>query len=697
MALYRSSLQARWANTDHDVMRTQSAPILTSRKGQRINFAELVPSAETLHEIDAIAVPLIQSLHHIVVLLTKETRGVRPAFGLDFEVLHAYLFPTIQRRSSSVPPSLATYIIDESKIRLVLPPGAVIELLHFAKNCFPMVSRFRDLTSATPTYRMSSVEIDELVSMYGQLVEPDADQSALTMKTDSIIYVLSEFFADITTGFERLNRLLAEGRFQAFDELVTDWPEVNEGALALMSDLAARIAAGSQKSYRPRGSNVEDARNIAVLLLIDRQQTRQFQNARQKTPDSAIRDQPEGVAVQLVTATKPLLNLNLEQYGGDVIARDLGVKPSHMTQTGHSWIICPLSTAAVYCSLRNAYETVEECLESVYRLLGELTRIEATIYDFEALHQSIARRTSIAHRNEWVERLFAEGTAGWYINLRDTLSKSRVQLKSHRSLYPETFSMQTELSDDFLANSEAHQGNFLASFIPAPTLSTKRIKRILGITPVAKQLPGGGNIIRHGLICRFNENEDELVRVDHCMEDGFLSVRFPIVLDTEAVIDVLNFILNNLRNCEGNVVAEYEHGPTCLDSNAYNDNEYGTAALKERRVVCKLGADAKLAMAKLVLLTGQANIERALLTPRSISIESAVGDLHVMLPLVAVSSPQMVVCNCDTTIGLQSLLWPFLERGHPWKLMPIILDEVRAMITKALRCLPKQQEKRHVV
>src|SRR5688500_17311179 len=107
-----------------------------------LKLDSLSPNPAALHEIDHLACSAIHRLNHVIVILQKELAGIQPVFAVDFEILHAFLFPTLQKATARVWPSLASFVLRNSQCNLVLPSATVTELIQFSKAAFPAIAKF---------------------------------------------------------------------------------------------------------------------------------------------------------------------------------------------------------------------------------------------------------------------------------------------------------------------------------------------------------------------------------------------------------------------------------------------------------------------------------------------------------------------------------------------------------------------------
>src|SRR3989344_2988519 len=244
----------------------------------------------------------------VIALLAKEAAGYPPVFALDFEVLHGYLFPKLQSPKSRIIPSLASYVIQNSPFPFVLPPGTIVELLSFADMYFPVIEQLKSIRKRTKYGVISKEEIDHLIESYHRLVGPGTQSNVSITEPELFIEESASYFAELSSGFERLSRLISEGRIVGLTRFFPGWDAQFEKHKDLVPAIAARISA----TRNPRTThsaivNERDAQNITTLVGI--------YNSLTGTPGEY---QP-----RLLTETRPIWRLSLSDYGKDAVLERL--------------------------------------------------------------------------------------------------------------------------------------------------------------------------------------------------------------------------------------------------------------------------------------------------------------------------------------------------------------------------------------
>ena len=657
-----------------------------------------------LAELDAASGPALGSLHHVITLLIKEQAGFVPIFGVDFEVLHAYLFPSIQRKSSNVSPSLAAYVLEHPSARLVLPPGTVLELLQYAATCCQVERHFDTLLQYKAPGHLSRQELDELLKMYGRVVERDASPDLLR-KADSMAFVVSEALAEIVKGFERLSMLISQGRFSVLETLVDNFDNILQESAILMPAFAAQIAAGRaqrcggyrnvedrrQPSSASSHRNVEDSRNVATTLVLDRAQV-----SRWSAMGPSQRTSVAHYTFQLLTNTRPILELNLEQYGSDYLARQLGVRQSHLDGRRHPWIACPLDSAAVYLAIRSNRTKVAESLRDAYAHAADIHFVEGLINAIDAAQTSSRGDDELATLRGDVERILTTGAGSLYLKLRKPLQQSYTERRNWRGVYPDVppLSYETENNSDFVdalertvwkdrpvLSPEAEAGRSLG------TASWRDSLLALGVRTKSFDLPGSDQASRHAFSCTYDGQE--LLRVDVWPADNFISVVIPILLDFKGIVDLFNDMRQPLAGAKGEVRAEYEVA-AILEEAGSKEGVLATAPLQMRnKVLMQLGAQRPLSVTDLYLPGLRGQLRYCFTFPTTIAIESEIGDVYVVISSSVTEGGHHIVCNIAAQEGLELLLLPFMKAAHPWKLFPLAIASFEEAIRSLIRTLQK--------
>lgn len=390
-------------------------------------------------EMSSIIVNLRPFLAEAVVLLAKETAGVRPLLALDFEVLHGYLFPNLQSKTSRVSTTLASYVVDRFPHRFVLPPGTLVEFLNYTRRRFPLVARLQKIHDAyleNPSSSEYRHRINEAISLLNKLSGGNDFSNLKPEEPEQVAATLARVLADVDLGFSRLKELYSRSQVVALDDIDPEWAECCERDSDLVTTIFAQLSAVGSHN-RSIASNKNDARNISTVLSLT-------SAARQET--SSFR------SLQLLTETRPLHRLYLDDYGADHLCRELlecgELLPGTVDARKYPWHICRLGSAALYTALHETHQgKARDALYVAKKQFADWEGLNAELYraNLEAEISMVAVRNrmppeALATSTPVEGRVeeYLVGPAKWYLRLRTILQRESEEFVSRRSLLANT-------------------------------------------------------------------------------------------------------------------------------------------------------------------------------------------------------------------------------------------------------------------
>jgi hypothetical protein len=637
----------------------------------------LQPNLRLLEEVDEVTSAALSRIHHVIITQRKELAGITTVFALDYDVLHAYLFPSIQSTSSTVAPALARFVLENSSAPLILPPGTCAELLSFASRAFPCISRFNEMALNEDPFTLSPAELAELKNI-SKKFSPDQNgvievDRELNEPVDEFVFKLSENLAAIIHGFRRLSALIRSGKIIPIEKVYPEKGELQpDMVLPLANAYAARLAAQqAPNSRRSSFSNIEDGKNLAAVSLIDSANAKLFLGGKSCA-------QSKIYSIQLLTETASILNL-AKDPGDDVIANRLNIPKLHRDGVRHGSYVCPLSTAVIYCLFERHYATPQERHAQAIQQLVEMTNVGASFFKAEAVkayglvHVEKAsdqlKKKQKKSREEWnrcVEDLwvgFERYAAKWFHPLRELQALGASEIESRLHLGEGAAS--TEMSRqpwDFIDPS-FHQLSFFGSFEPTNDNGPDAIAQAFGIrskSRVFEHQPDAQQIV---VECLYNNQG-----LMKCERFGdATSAKIPIRLGLDKTLIILNEIIGNDTLGDWQLHAEYDEPafdfrPTKLDADAYNRRH-------ERMISTSEDHRRDLRVGDLFLRGRQHSLNSWHLLPAKVFLNTDVGSLCIGMPFASTNDQQVVTYQGSSLIGFINLLRPWLHKGHPWRMI----------------------------
>jgi hypothetical protein len=616
-----------------------------------------------------------------LILLAKEAEGYPPVLAIDFEVLHGYLFPTVQSVTSRILPSCASYVIHNFPNRFVLPPGTAIELLRYTERYYGVLEELNGLIRHTELSSASREQVDRIRSLYEQ-VAPASTGGVVKCSSDSDIAIVANSLAEIAMGFQRLSRFVSD-KVAPLDDYGDEWRSLYESNPELVSALAARLSAvQSLRSTRSRTSNENDARNIAAVLCIHRLQGERDARSRQHC------------SMQLLTETRPVLHLNLEDYGADIIAAEVlrkgRLNPEHFSQRRLPWIVTTLNSALVYCALRSAYGSALAAYREAKKQYVDLAELTVTVLRADAALSELSEREESAAAKRHVAQVLAgRGAARWYMPLRTTLAQGAVELAS-RLRMPARGHWDTLRSVRGLGMVEAdlHQDHALSKLIVRPEGAEEPAAHadpcpIFGIQVEETTKGDLFPLMEWTASCRLTE--ERLITLTRWRDHRIVTAQWQANVNADQLLALLSAIISGLGEARGEVTAYYEYSPD--DSGVLLKPEgpmpEGDFPPYRHEVLLALPSKRRLSPTMCIKMGSRVG-QQSVVFPSFIALDSQVGDILVGLPFQSAREGPQAVCTISSAMGLDQLLGPLLSGSHGWRWLAPLLERFKAQVTRYL-------------
>lgn len=605
-----------------------------------------------------------------IITLQRELDGFPPVWALDFDILHAYLFPSLQLVDAGAPRSLAAFVIDNSPIPFVLPPGTVAELVRFANRNFPEIRQVYSTLRNKPPRNLSRLEQRQILDLYRRLSRSDEKaELAPDPGEDKIIEFMARELSLVIRGFERLNTLLLSQKLHSIDKFFPGWQQLYNSNQ--VSNFVARIAAHSDGRRKTNERNYEDARNITTVLAIEKARRRQKPRYRSEG------DQPTMHSLQLLTNTKAILKLHLQE---DLPEDNVKVSPGIMRERTykHADIFCNLESAAVYCSFRAAYGSTQDTLTQIRLQHSDLAKLEAAVYDVNLFFDNYKQESDIKSSEAVIEEVFSDNFAKWYYVLRQALSGAAIEARSLQQLKwrPHDFDIE---SAGRLTDTHLYADHAFSKLKLRESPFQRSIDVILDAFSIQQSNRQYGTILPvRRLLLECPLLNETILHIDTWKTVDCISAQWVTRLTIEDAIQSLNSVISHLEEISGEILADYEIAPGSYGQ-ALSPGVSSNAITVHSKQCLRLPTDKPLSLIS-VLDVGSASLQHSLLLPSTLTLATELGDLIVPIASSFYLQPKNIVVNFRDAKALSTLVNPMLQLSHAWSWCQPLIAYLQSLI-----------------
>ncbi len=566
-------------------------------------------------------------------LLAKEKLGYVPVFALDFEILHSFLFPQLQKLLSRVQPRLAAYLIQQSNCHLVLPPGTIKELVAFAGKYFPLVELFEKIREnakgKVPNIDEFRGQIEDLFGSYKKIISDDPNIDLDVSEPEKFLKAV-KYFQSLGSGFRKMQKLFASNRLQSLDDFFPGWEAKYRSMENLVADVAGAISAQSgPDSKRGKRGNLRDAENVVAMLAI-------YQDM---SSDPTF--QP-----RLVTETRPILKLNGEDYGQDeVLERLLRTQQVPCHRSEHSrvpFFVTTVSVAVVYASMRRRYRDASKALSAAKQDFRMLSRREWEESEYEKAVPVTQQEAQL------VNDLLASTFGAWYFNMRTELSRGAIAESSlqwlglaqednpRNKLFREAMCshpLSSAVDNELVADKENWMSNFGIN-VDNETVGTHFPCQV----------------------CRLTWYDEKLWESCVWEKETLQTCEWEHRASLKSLVDTLNKIIASLKDIRGEVVLNFGVIP--------RDREMEKTQFRgkpNKKTILVLPSEDRISNNDLIQREGD-----FIILPDKIFFETELGDCSIDVPVNTKSAGSMVHVTVNSEIGTNRLLLPLLRDTHCW-------------------------------
>ena len=607
-----------------------------------------------------------------LVSFAKEAAGYHPIYAIDWEVLHGLLFPRLQGPRSRVSPSLAAYVFSNSSVKMVLPPGSIIEMLHFAERHFPITQALRGLIDhLDDTGHQSELAYKEILDKFERLVKRDKWSQDLEEGPSIGLPVISEVLGELILGFERLDQLVTSGKLVGWEDMFPGWMDGFDNTH--VDTLAARIAAQSySEGPRTSHSNRLDAKNLAAVMQAHAElMSRDCEGGSKRASGLQFN-------LRLLTETRPLLELSEASFGDDEIAHRLTtVMARHIDSRRRRWNMTTLEGAAVHAAIRRVYPDVNVALEEAKNQFAQIAQVEADILRADHLSDAspVLAGGMTEEAQERIREMLNGGASRWYLPLRVYIRQKAIEFDDTSVWHPgEGAKISRHQQQEELEKAEVITQHVFSHLL-APSASD------FGARPTNNQFKSLGIVVRQevtgtSLPCKkltvvSTATEEELYSIIRWQGHQLISLSWRSQVDLEDTLNSINSLLQGFKH-QGDVSASFRSDEAMLRLKTESkEHEVRTIySLPTKKII---NIDHFLTTVK-----PKGGVARLVMAEEAL-ISTAIGDLTISLPLSAGAKGTSIAATIDSNTGVDDLVAPLMRLTHSWRWSEGIVE---ALITR---------------
>lgn len=595
--------------------------------------------------MSSLAVGAQKVIGDVLELTAKTMRGTNTVFCVDFQILHSYLFPSIQAQNSRFHPNVVGYFFRSNRYPLVLPPGAAREMTQYMARHFSGRQNLETLITRYNRFKLSRKDVNALVATYRDLISDRPQINVGTHDIDALVATLAAVLTDFNLGLARFYRLISSGKLVGISDIVPDWSSKHDPALT--QDILGKLAA--RRTMRSR-NNENDAINLSLILTLNQEAAVEIRN----------KGRPRHV-FQYLTATDAITNLDLSDIQPHIFSLvDLDLLAMHRQNRASSDSICSIDTAAIVAAYLSQYSNAESAHHNALRDFTEFNQAGSHFLrlDLEArTHSELPLLSSDESINFWK---FSDGIAKWYRRIRPSLAADR-SLRMHET--------DNYLSQHLLSRQssgirlELSEGDFDAEWTKASEVHDVPIRTIESTFSLNQEnhtdSQGTSAFVyyqQHGT------HKSPLFSHYYWPDSKRCSVQWPIACEWTALAEYLTAIIShqNLKS-ECSAFLEYEFPPMFRAPRQFRPAHVKGRYERQIDQAAELSAD----MFPFDIPHGTWGKNR--IYPTKAIIETDGIDIYLDTAVCTDHSQQQCILNYDHNPRNLEIVISVLEKTHPWE------------------------------
>lgn len=577
-----------------------------------------------------------------IVMLGREKLGQKVVFAPDFELLHSYLFPSLQSKNSKIPPARARFILENFAGSIVLLPGTITELIRFAQHAY---SEARDI----------GAEIGMPENITGRLFDQGDQQTFdYTLEAQEELESRVGRYRSLTVGLSRLHRFLLDERITKIsnDLKITGRDPTLQGYIR---DVHAKLLASREG---PRKSSPPDAINIACASL---------------AYSRSLEELPQAAYYCLVTQTRSMLRLDKRILLHDPAIREMLderiVFDDHLRSERYLTPAIHAKSFAYYCYYRNYSKRIGECLKNAIIEFNQLLEVNTIANRFFA-------RSMDSNKQLKISAAELRGISEFWSTFCQTAPPDllgRIELSARRIAEDssDTDSLNWLASDATDDGSQTEQAkdntgliaNLIGHVVESVEKDVSEAFEKIGINRKEIALnPNDGDV---QIKWASDWTNEQLLEISCWTKEKFITIGWETNADFELILSTVNQLVELLKSkCETfGVAAVYDVVNSECDTDLYPiGSEEPPIKLPPKFRSISWPLDGSPSPTSFILKS-----ENGLgAFPETISVFTSCGDFHFATPFSARESLGMV-CNIPSQLAAIEVVESLLGKTHIWQ------------------------------
>jgi hypothetical protein len=604
---------------------------------------------------------------------TKERRGIRTAYSIDFQILHAYLFPLLQRDNQReyVSPRLVNYILKHCPARLVVSHATVYEMLSFIHRSFPwyreLRSRVRSFDPTKSSKQVFAALLDDFQSVHPIDYGADSDP-------DQALPILSNILSQYAYGFRRLDTLIRSKRIQPLErltfakDLLRSQATFRErvdgvaiGLLGMAKDPGARLR-----------NNYIDATNIVSVCDVD-------QKAWLTANDS---EGFEGIeTVRLLTETSRLLSYRPDTIESDIwlslieddVAQDHLYREQNCGRSSATARLMEVAAYTLYSELSSDLDVRKAKAEDHYRQVVGL-RLWA--------HNAMAALNRGEPDAPECQLPASDHLRELFMPLMQQADRRSIEVYNRRSAH-QPISTRRLFSKEQQASVRVASLNHPWRDIRLPKRQSRDADTealdVYGINQNSAALDGGNVQLSY---IKSNATGDRILETTKWLDSQEVSIYWDCSSDLDAFVTFLNKLISTCDDAGGFLDVEFETGGT-TEENGLPANLY------QRRLI-ETGRIRPVTIGELIRVHDSSEGPRFEL-PICIGVVLNGGCLYGIVCAANNTAGSSMVSGIRLRIRSRVtaalLVMPSIADTHPWSFSPMTMRMVAQALSNVLEGL----------
>jgi hypothetical protein len=404
---------------------------------------------------------------------------------------------------------------------------------------------------------------------------------------------------------------------------------------------------GRIDSKRTKEANECDAQNITAILAVNQ----------------TLHQVPGEFDLRLLTETRPILRLNVDDYGSDALLDKLltqrKIYPSYIAPTRRiPYFVTTVSSAVLHTSLRTRYRKASKAFEIAKEHFREISKSTWSILELNRAHEMAEQGNLGPDQLKNLKHLLSTSFGSWYLPFRTELARGALEFQSLDSI-------GTISSTAAVRETQQSWGRH--------SLSNLSTVRTASYWTKAFQIETNSSKTGEFNPCRFVKIKcdptNETLLISRFWErEKLLTCEWELRVTLDDLVNEFNQALVRLQGFEGVFFAEYDvlpssigGGSTTLARSSHKRRNLG--GLENAKSICSSDLVIDYTNSK----------ETMFILPDRIGIDSELCDCTFDIPVTSNAVGAQVRCAVVSFDGLEKFVMPLIRHTHPWRWCPEII------------------------